>query len=179
MSEGTNVPKSDTEIDPVFNGDNDDFSKDVLTDENKAFIKALLDKTNHKDILGDIDGKDDQQKLIQADQTVSIPPQGQPHPTTTTSDIPDLTPPKPTDIKSVDDKDWGDYLKLLEIYAPHMVVDEPDIIDVGVVTKIKPEIVEIDNVVPTEPWLQPKTEEEIVEMDDVVSTKPCLQLKIK
>ena len=174
LSEEANTPKIDTEIDPVFIGDNDSFSKDVLTDENKAFIKTLLDKANYKDILGDIDDKDDRQKLIQGDQSTPIPPQKQPHPKTTTSDISDLMPPKPTGIKNVDDKNWDDYIKLLEIYAPHMVVDKPDIIDGGVVSKIKPEIIEIDNVVPTKPWPRPKTEEEIIEIDDVVPTEPWL-----
>ena len=132
----------------------------------------MLNKTNYKDILGNIDDKDDRQKLTQGDQSVPIPPQEQRHPTTTASDISDLTPPKPTGIKSVDDKNWDDYIKLLEIYAPHMVVEKLDIIDGGVVTKIKPEIIEIDDVVPTEPWLRPKTEEDIIEIDDVAPTEP-------
>ena len=51
-----------------------------------------------------------------------------------------------------------------------MLVDEPDIIDDGIPT-IKSEIVEIDDVVPSEPWLQPKTEE-IIEIDNVVPTEP-------
>ena len=175
LSEEANTPKIDTEIDPVFIGDNDDFCKDILTDENKAFMKTLLYKRNYKDILGDIEDKDNQQKLIQGDQSVPILPQAQPQPQpTTTLNIPDLRSPKPTGIKRVDDNYWDDYIKLLEIYAPHMIVDKPDIIDGSIVPTIKPEIVEIDDVVPTEPWLRPKTEEEIVEIDDVVPTEPWL-----
>ena len=111
MSEEANAPKIDTEIDPVFIGDNDDFCKDILTDENKAFIKTLLYKRNYKDILGDIEDKDDQQKLIQGDQSVPILPQAQPQPQpTTTLNITDLRSPKPTGIKRVDDKNWDDYI---------------------------------------------------------------------
>ena len=58
LSEEANAPKIDTEIDPVFIDDNGAFSKDILADENKAFIKALLDKGNYKDIFGDIEDKD-------------------------------------------------------------------------------------------------------------------------
>ena len=47
---------------------------DELTDENKAFIKSLLDKANYKDILDDI--KDHQQKLIQDDLSIPIPKGG-------------------------------------------------------------------------------------------------------
>ena len=122
-----------------------------------------------------IEDKDNQQKLIQGDQSVPILPQAQPQPQpTTTLNIPDLRSPKPTGIKRVDDNYWDDYIKLLEIYAPHMIVDKRDIIDGSIVPTIKPEIVEIDDIVPTEPWLRPKTEEEIVEIDDVVPTEPCL-----
>ena len=57
------------EIDPVFIDDNDVFFKDELTDENKAFIKTVLDKANYTDTLGD---QDDRQKLIQGDLSVPI-----------------------------------------------------------------------------------------------------------
>ena len=71
MSEETDAPQIDTQIDTIFIADNELFGKDELTDENKAFIKTLLDKANYKDILDDI--KDDQQKLIQDDLSIPIP----------------------------------------------------------------------------------------------------------
>ena len=46
LSEEIMVPKADTEINPIFIDDNDIFAKDDLTDENKEFIKNLLDKSN-------------------------------------------------------------------------------------------------------------------------------------
>ena len=46
LSGEASAPKIDAEIDPVFIGDSDPFYKDMLTDENKAFIKTLLDKGN-------------------------------------------------------------------------------------------------------------------------------------
>ena len=154
LSEEANAPKTDTEIDPVFICANDAFYKDTLTDENKLFIKTLLDKGNYKYILGNIEDKDDQQKLIQGDQSVPIPPQAQPREQPTrTSNIPDLRPPKPTSIKSVDKENYDNYLNILRIYRPELFADDPDIIDGGIVSTLKPEIVEIDDVVPTEPWL--------------------------
>ena len=63
LSEETDVPQIDTQIDTIFIDNNELYGKDELTDENKAFIKTLLVKANYKDILDDI--KDDQQKLIQ------------------------------------------------------------------------------------------------------------------
>ena len=71
LSEETDMPQIDTKIDTIFIDDNELFGKDELTDENKAFIKTLLDKANYKDILDDI--KDDQQKLIQDDLSIPIP----------------------------------------------------------------------------------------------------------
>ena len=71
LSEETDVPQIDTQIDTILNDDNELFGKDELTDENKAFIKTLLDKANYKDILGDI--KDNQQKLVQDDLSIPIP----------------------------------------------------------------------------------------------------------
>ena len=59
LSEETDAPQIDTKIDNIFIDDNELFDKDELTDENKAFIKTLLDKANYKDILDD--NKDDQQ----------------------------------------------------------------------------------------------------------------------
>ena len=71
LSEETDVSQIDTQIDTIFIDDNELFGKDELTDENKAFIKTLLDKANYKDILDDI--KDDHQKLIQDDLSIPIP----------------------------------------------------------------------------------------------------------
>ena len=61
--------------------------------------------------------------------------------------IPDLTPPQKTGIKSVDDKNYEDYLKVLQIYKPDLFIDGEDnyvipqpkteIID-GVVPPVKP-----------------------------------------
>ena len=146
LFEEANPPKIDTEIDPVFIADND---TDKLTDENKAFIKVLLDKANYKDILGDIEDKGNRQKIIQGNQSIPIPPQAQPKPATT----PDLTPPISTGIKSVGDKNWDNYIKFLEIYRPDLLVDKPDIFDSAIPTAIK---TEIDDIVSTEPWLRPK-----------------------
>ena len=67
LSEETDVPQIDT----IIIDDKELFGKDELTDENKAFIKTLLDRANYKDILDDI--KDDQQKLIQDDLNIPIP----------------------------------------------------------------------------------------------------------
>ena len=71
MSEETDAPQIDTKIDNIFIDDNELFGKDELTDENKAFIKTLLDKANYKDILDNIN--DDQQELIQDDLSIPIP----------------------------------------------------------------------------------------------------------
>ena len=58
LSEKTDVPQIDSKIDNTFIDDNELFAKDEVTDEDKAFIKTLLDKANYKDILDD--SKDDQ-----------------------------------------------------------------------------------------------------------------------
>ena len=160
MSEETDAPQIDTKIDNVFINDNELFAKDELTDENKAFIKTLLDKANYKDILDD--NKDDQQKLIQDDLSVPIP---QPQPTADikTEIIDDVVPPDPlffpteneifeidgivpptvplvtaktefipdkppqkTGVNSVDDKNYEDYLNILQIYRPDLFIDEED-----------------------------------------------------
>ena len=70
FSEETDAPQIDTQIDTIFIDGNEFFGKDELTDENKTFIKTLLGKANYKDILDNI--KDDQQKLIQEDLSISI-----------------------------------------------------------------------------------------------------------
>ena len=127
LSEETDVPQIDTKIDNIFIDDNELFGKDELTDENKGFIKTLLDKANYKDILDDI--KDGQQKLIQDDLSTPIPigdikteiidDSVVPPPpdifTPKTKFVPDLTPTQKTGIKSVDDKNYEDYLKVLQI----------------------------------------------------------------
>ena len=153
MSEETDAPQIDTQINIIFIDDNELFSKDELTDENKAFIKTLLYKANYKDILDNI--KDDQQKLIQDNLSVTIPtgdikteiiddvvppnplffpteneifddivPPAVPFITPKTEFIPDLTPPQKAGIKSVDDKNYEDYLKVLQIYRPDFFIDE-------------------------------------------------------
>ena len=63
LPEEVMAPKADTEIDPIFIDDNDIFAKEDLTDENKQFIKTLLDKSNYNDFFS----HDDQQDLIQTD----------------------------------------------------------------------------------------------------------------
>ena len=172
MSEETDAPQIDNQIDTIFIDDNELFGKDELTDENKAFIKTLLGKANYKDILDDI--KDDQQKLIQDNLSVPIPtgdikteiiddvvlpeplffsteneifddivPPTVPLVAPKTEFIPDLTPPQKTDIKSVDDKNYEDYLKILQIYRPDLFIDEEDDY---VITQPKTEI--IDDIIP-------------------------------
>ena len=53
------VPQPDTEIDPIFIDDDDIFVKDDLTDENKEFMKNLLDKSNYNSILISSDEEED------------------------------------------------------------------------------------------------------------------------
>ena len=70
LSQEIMAPKADTEtdtdIDPIFIDDNDIFAKDELADENKEFIKNLLDKSNYNSILISSDEEeDDRQDLIQ------------------------------------------------------------------------------------------------------------------
>ena len=138
LSEETDVPQIDTKIDNIFIDDNELFDKDELTDESKAIVKTLLDKANYKDILDDI--KDDQQKLIQDDLSMPIPISDieteiiddsvvQPPPDNfipKTEFVRDLTPSQKTAIKSVDDKNYEDYLKVLQIYRPDLFIDEED-----------------------------------------------------
>ena len=176
LPEETDVPQIDAQIDTIYIDNNELFGKDELTDENKAFIKTLLDKANYKDILDDI--KDDQQKLIQDDLSIPIPTGGikaeiiddvvPPDPlffpteneifddivpptvplvTPKTEFIPDLTPPR-TGIKSIDDKNYEDYVKVLQIYKPDLFIDEEDNY---VIPTPKTEIIEIEDVVPSTP----------------------------
>ena len=60
----------------------------------------------------------------------------------------DLTPPQKTGIKSVDDKSYEDYLKVLQIYRPDLFIDEEDNY---VIPIPKIEIIEIEDVVPPAP----------------------------
>ena len=158
LSEETDGPQIDTQIDTVFIDYDELFGKDELTDENKAFIKTLLDKANYKDILDNI--KDDQQKLIQDDLSIPIPigdikteiiddvvlpPDIF---TPKTEFVPDLTPPQKTDIKIVDDKNYEDYLKVLQIYRPDLFIDEEDNY---VIPIPKNEIIEIEDVMSPAP----------------------------
>ena len=145
LSEETDVPQISTQIDTIFIDDNELFGKDELIDENKAFIKTLLDKANYKDISDDI--KDDQQELIQDDLSIPIPTGdikteitddvGPPDPLffpteneifeigdVIPSTVPNLTPLQKTGVKSVDDKNYEDYLKILQIYRPDSFIDE-------------------------------------------------------
>ena len=68
-----------------------------------------------------------------------------------------MTPPEKTGIKSVDEKNYNDYLKILQIYRPDFFAEEENKVDV--ITPKAEQIIEIDDVVPSEPWLTPKTEE--------------------
>ena len=67
LSEEVMVPEVDTQIDPIFIDDNGIFAKDDLTDENKEFIKSLLDKSNHTGVFSS--DEDEQQDLIQTNLT--------------------------------------------------------------------------------------------------------------
>ena len=62
--------------------------------------------------------------------------------------VSDLTPPQKTGIKSVNDKNYEDYVKVLQIYRPDLFVDEEDNY---VVPTPKNEITEIEDVVPPAP----------------------------
>ena len=42
------------------------------------------------------------------------------------STVPNLTPPQKTGVKSVDDKNYEDYLKIPQIYRPDLFIDEED-----------------------------------------------------
>ena len=57
-------------------------------------------------------------------------------------------PPQKTGSKSVDDKNYEDYLKVLQIYRPDLLIDEEDNY---VISTPKTEIIEIEDVVPPAP----------------------------
>ena len=59
-----------------------------------------------------------------------------------------MNPSQKTDIKSVDDKNYEDYLKVLQIYRPDLFIDEEDNY---VIPTPKNEIIEIEDVVPPAP----------------------------
>ena len=59
-----------------------------------------------------------------------------------------MTPPQKAGIKSVDNKNYEDYLKVLQIYRPDLFIDEDDNY---VILTPKNEIIEIQDVVPTAP----------------------------
>ena len=169
MSEEIDVPQFDTQINTIFIDDNELFGKDELTDENKVVIKTLLDKANYKYNLDNI--KDDQQKLIQDDLSIPIPtgdikteviddvvpPDPLFFPTENEiSEIDDvipstvlsLTPPQKTGVKSVDDKNYEYYLKILQIYRPDLFIDEEDNNNNNNYVIPAPKIEIIDDVVP-------------------------------
>ena len=62
--------------------------------------------------------------------------------------VSDLTSPQKTNIKSVDDKNYEDYLKVLQIYRPDLFIDEEDNY---VIPTPKTEIIETEDVVPPVP----------------------------
>ena len=159
LSKENDAPQIDTQIDTIFINDNELFAKDEVTDEEKAFIKTLLDKANYKDILDD--NKDNQQELIQDDLSIPIPTGDikteiiddvvPPDPlffpteseifkiddvttstvplvTPKTEFVPNLTPPQKTSNKSVDDKNYEDYLKVLQIYRPDLLIKRTTIL---------------------------------------------------
>ena len=68
--------------------------------------------------------------------------------TPNTEFVSDLTPPQKTSIKSVDDKNYEDYLKVLQIYRPDVFIDEEDNY---LIPTPKTEIIEIEDVVPPGP----------------------------
>ena len=112
FSEETMVPQIDTEIDPLFIDDDDIFVKDDLTNENKKFIKKLLDKSNYNDFFSD----DDMKTEIIDDV---VPPDPLFFPTENDNSIPDL-------ISPTDNKNWSNYVKLLQTHRPDLLVDGPD-----------------------------------------------------
>ena len=110
------APKFDTEIDPLFIDDDDVFRKDDLVDENKQFIKALLDKSNYN--LSS-NGDDDYIKTEIIDDGVPpfVPEE--------TPDI-NLIPPADSGDQATDDKNYSDFVKTLETHQPDLLVEEPD-----------------------------------------------------
>ena len=81
--------------------------------------------------------------------------------TSKTEFIPNLTPPQKTGNKSVDDKNYEDYLKILQIYRPDLFIDEEDNSNYNNNNNnyviLTPKIEIIDDVVPPDIFT-PKTE---------------------
>ena len=117
LSEEVKVPKADTEIDPIFIDNADIFAKDDLTDENKEFIKNLLDRSNYNSIYIRSDKEEDgRQDLIQSDLfNKDLAGAG----TKTDYDIPlfdkpiikieptiDVVPKKDIDLPTIDKRKW-------------------------------------------------------------------------
>ena len=94
-----------------------------------------------------------------------IVPPTVPHVTPKTEFIPNLTPPQKTGIKSIDDKNYEDYLKVLQIYRPGLFIDEED--NYFIPTP-KTGIIEIEDVVPPTP-LKPIP---VIPQDTVKLPKP-------
>ena len=69
--------------------------------------------------------------------------------TSKTEFISNLTPPQKLGIKSVNDKNYEDYLKTLQIYRPYLFIDEGDVN--YVIPTPKTETIEIEDVVPPGP----------------------------
>ena len=59
-----------------------------------------------------------------------------------------MTPPQKTGIKGIDDKNYEDYLKILQIYRPDLFIHEEDNY---VISTPKTEIFEIEDAVPSTP----------------------------
>ena len=122
LSEEVMAPQIDTEIDPLFIDDDDVFANKDLTDENKKFIKTLLDKSNY-DIASDDDIKTEIiDNVVPPDPLFFLAG----NEIFTPKTEPDLIPSIETGIESVDDKNWNNYVKLLETQRPDLLVDEPD-----------------------------------------------------
>ena len=62
--------------------------------------------------------------------------------------VSNLTPPQKTGIKSVDDKNYEDYLKVLQVYRLGLFIDEEDNY---IIPTPKNEIIEIEDAVPPKP----------------------------
>ena len=71
--------------------------------------------------------------------------------------MPNLTPPQKTGVKSVNDKNYEDYLKILQIYRPDLFIDEDDNNNNNNDVITTPKIEIIDGVVPLDIFT-PKTE---------------------
>ena len=73
------------------------------------------------------------------------------------STVANLMPPQETGAKSVNDKNYEDYLKILQIYRPDLFIDEEDNINNNNYVIPTPKIETIDDAVPPDIFI-PKTE---------------------